>query len=267
MFRLNIINDNIGSAFMSTSKLNDSILWHDTLGHVHYKRMQDMSKDGLIPTSDMDIEKCKTCMLTKITKKPFQNVKRETYVLELIHSDLCDVHATPSIGNKKYFVTFIDDASPSPPSSCFDVVISTTPPLSSPPIYLHHGRHHLHHSTIIISTTPPLHYHIQNPNNTHCRHQLHHHRNSLNHLHGTPDYLWYPRITLKSNQRYYLKCTDIAKNLKKTVKTGQSRTRERKREYKSRENAIKGKQKSTLGQPKSTHKKTKPKNSKSVPQS
>ncbi|GJV13853.1 zinc finger, CCHC-type containing protein [Tanacetum coccineum] len=110
MFRLNIVNDNIGSAFMSTSKLNDSILWHARLGHVHFKRMQDMSKDGLIPAFDMDTEKCKTCMLTKITKKPFQNVKRETEVLELIHSDLCDLHATPSLGNKKYFVTFIDDA-------------------------------------------------------------------------------------------------------------------------------------------------------------
>ncbi|GJU23224.1 zinc finger, CCHC-type containing protein [Tanacetum coccineum] len=111
MFKLNIVNDNIGSAFMSTSKLNDSILWHARLGHVHFKRMQDMSKDGLIPAFDMDTEKCKTCMLTKITKKPFQNVKRETEVLELIHSDLCDLHATPSLGNKKYFVTFIDDAS------------------------------------------------------------------------------------------------------------------------------------------------------------
>ncbi|GJU64560.1 zinc finger, CCHC-type containing protein [Tanacetum coccineum] len=44
-------------------------------------------------------------MMTKITKKPIQNVKHETEVLELIHSDLCDLHA-----NKKYFVTFIDDA-------------------------------------------------------------------------------------------------------------------------------------------------------------
>ncbi|GJZ76520.1 hypothetical protein Tco_0641192 [Tanacetum coccineum] len=69
-----------------------------------------MSKDGLIPAFDMDTEKCKTCMLNKITKKPFQNVKRKTEVLELIHSDLCDLHATPSLGNKKYFVTFIDDA-------------------------------------------------------------------------------------------------------------------------------------------------------------
>ncbi|GKB06452.1 zinc finger, CCHC-type containing protein [Tanacetum coccineum] len=111
MFMINIVSDNIGSAFMSTSKLNDSILWHARLGHVHFKRMQDMSKDGLIPAFDMDTEKCKTCMLTKITKKPFQNVKHETEVLELIHSDLCDLHATPSLGNKKYFVTFIDDAS------------------------------------------------------------------------------------------------------------------------------------------------------------
>ncbi|GKD26074.1 zinc finger, CCHC-type containing protein, partial [Tanacetum coccineum] len=57
MFRLNIVNDNIGSAFISTSKLNDSILWHARLGHVHFKRMQDMSKDGLIPSFDMDTEK------------------------------------------------------------------------------------------------------------------------------------------------------------------------------------------------------------------
>ncbi|GJR67185.1 zinc finger, CCHC-type containing protein [Tanacetum coccineum] len=58
LLRLNIVNDNIGSAFMSTSKLNDSILWHARLGHVHFKRMQDMSKDGLIPAFDMDTEKC-----------------------------------------------------------------------------------------------------------------------------------------------------------------------------------------------------------------
>ncbi|GJY39108.1 zinc finger, CCHC-type containing protein [Tanacetum coccineum] len=98
-------------AFMSTSKLNDSILWHARLGHVHFKWMQDMSKDGLIPTFDMDTEKCMTCMLTKITKKPFQNIKCETEVLKLIHSGLCDLHATPSLGNKNLFVTFIDNAS------------------------------------------------------------------------------------------------------------------------------------------------------------
>ncbi|GKF56183.1 zinc finger, CCHC-type containing protein [Tanacetum coccineum] len=39
MFRLNIVTDNIGSAFVSTSKLNDLILCHARLGHVHFKRM------------------------------------------------------------------------------------------------------------------------------------------------------------------------------------------------------------------------------------
>ncbi|GJT69663.1 zinc finger, CCHC-type containing protein [Tanacetum coccineum] len=63
--------------------MNDSILWHAILGYVQYKRMQDMSKDGLIPAFDMDTEKI----------------------------ELCDLHATSSLGNKKYFVTFIDDAS------------------------------------------------------------------------------------------------------------------------------------------------------------
>ncbi|GJU97510.1 zinc finger, CCHC-type containing protein [Tanacetum coccineum] len=50
-------SSNTLKAFMSTSKLNDSILSHVRLGHVHFKRMQDMSKDGLIPTFDMDIGK------------------------------------------------------------------------------------------------------------------------------------------------------------------------------------------------------------------
>ncbi|GJU66054.1 zinc finger, CCHC-type containing protein [Tanacetum coccineum] len=87
-------SDNIGSAFMSTSKLNDSILWHARLGHVHFKRMQDMSKDGLILAFDMDTKKCKTCMLTK-------NVKRKTEVLELIHG--CE-----HLVNSKVFKTKVE---------------------------------------------------------------------------------------------------------------------------------------------------------------
>nr|GEW36335.1 zinc finger, CCHC-type [Tanacetum cinerariifolium] len=57
--RLNIISNNIGSTFMSTSKLNDSIIWHARLGHVHFKRMQDMSKDGLILAINMDTKSTK----------------------------------------------------------------------------------------------------------------------------------------------------------------------------------------------------------------
>ncbi|GKC13270.1 zinc finger, CCHC-type containing protein [Tanacetum coccineum] len=58
----------VSSTYMSTSKLNDSILWHVRMGHVHFKKMQDMSKDGSIPAFDMDTE-----------------------------NDLCDLHATLSV--------------------------------------------------------------------------------------------------------------------------------------------------------------------------
>ena len=85
------------------------MLWHVRLGHVNFRRMHEMSKDGLIPAFDMTSDKCKTCMLTKVTKQPFPSVTRNSAVLELVHSDLCDFHSTPSLGNKKYVVTFIDD--------------------------------------------------------------------------------------------------------------------------------------------------------------
>ncbi|GJX56010.1 zinc finger, CCHC-type containing protein [Tanacetum coccineum] len=46
-----------------------------------------------------------------ITRQPFKGVNRESKVLDLIHSDLCDFHANPSLGHNKYVITFIDDAS------------------------------------------------------------------------------------------------------------------------------------------------------------
>ncbi|KAD3337285.1 hypothetical protein E3N88_32805 [Mikania micrantha] len=97
----------------SSSDKVDTIsnLWHARLGHVNYARMQDMTKMSLIPGFDMRINKCHTCKLTKITRKPFKYIKRDSRVLDLIHSDLCDLHSTPSLGNKKYVITFIDDAS------------------------------------------------------------------------------------------------------------------------------------------------------------
>ncbi|GKB92753.1 zinc finger, CCHC-type containing protein [Tanacetum coccineum] len=111
MLNLNKVPDDSDSVYMSSSTVVNSSLWHARLGHVHYKRMLEMSKDDLIPVIDENPEKCTTCMLTKITRKPFQSITRKSVILELIHSDLCDFHATPSLGNKKYVITFIDDAS------------------------------------------------------------------------------------------------------------------------------------------------------------
>nr|GEW08561.1 hypothetical protein [Tanacetum cinerariifolium] len=111
MLNLNKVPDDSDSVYMSSSTVVNSLLWHARLGHVHYKRMLEMSKDDLIPAIDENLEKCTTCMLTKITRKPFQSITKKSVILELIHSDVCDFHATSSLGNKKYVITFIDDAS------------------------------------------------------------------------------------------------------------------------------------------------------------
>nr|GFA66559.1 zinc finger, CCHC-type [Tanacetum cinerariifolium] len=71
MLNLNKVHDVLDSIYMSSTVVNSS-LWHARLGHVHYKRMLEMSKDDLIPAIDENLEKCTTCMLTKITRKPFQ---------------------------------------------------------------------------------------------------------------------------------------------------------------------------------------------------
>nr|GEX25907.1 hypothetical protein [Tanacetum cinerariifolium] len=85
-----------------------NVLYVPKLRHVHYKRMLEMSKDDLIHAIDENPEKCTTCMLMKITRKPFQSITRKSVILELIHSDLCNFHATPSLGNKKAVVRLPD---------------------------------------------------------------------------------------------------------------------------------------------------------------
>nr|GEW41838.1 zinc finger, CCHC-type [Tanacetum cinerariifolium] len=112
MLNLNKVLDDSNSVYMSSSSTVVNIsLWHARLGHVHYKRILEISKDDLIHAIDENSEKCTACMLTKITRKPFQSITRKSAILELIHSDLCYFHATPSLGNKNYVITFIDDAS------------------------------------------------------------------------------------------------------------------------------------------------------------
>ncbi|GKE37757.1 zinc finger, CCHC-type containing protein, partial [Tanacetum coccineum] len=109
MIRLNLNYPSFNAfACMITSSHNNSLskseLWHARLGHVHYKRMWDISKMSFMPTFDMTYESYKTCMLTKITRQPFKGVNRESKVLDLIHSDLCDFHANPLLGHNKAVV-------------------------------------------------------------------------------------------------------------------------------------------------------------------
>ncbi|GJY11896.1 zinc finger, CCHC-type containing protein [Tanacetum coccineum] len=104
-------NDAINKMPTSSYYFDSSLLWHAILGHVYFKRMRNMANANLIPKLNSKNDKCQTCMHTKITRLPFPTIQRSSKILELVHSDVCDLHATPTISGKNYFATFIDDYS------------------------------------------------------------------------------------------------------------------------------------------------------------
>lgn len=108
MYKLNVNNTFTVSAYL----LDSLSLWHNRLGHVNTRKMDMMVKLDLIPKYDVDmVDRCNVCSLTKITRVPFPKIVKTTTLLELVHSDVCDMHSTPTRGGKQYFVTFIDDYS------------------------------------------------------------------------------------------------------------------------------------------------------------
>ena len=53
--------------------------------------------------------KCETCVEAKLTRSSFKRVERNTKVLDLIHTDICNLKFAPTRGGNKYFITFVDD--------------------------------------------------------------------------------------------------------------------------------------------------------------
>ena len=71
-----------------------------------------MANLGLLPKFDInETHKCEICVESKFARKPFKSIERSSELLELVHSDLCDLKMTPTRGGIKYFITFIDDYS------------------------------------------------------------------------------------------------------------------------------------------------------------
>ena len=56
-------------------------------------------------------DKCEICIESKIRKKPFPSTNRDLQLLELIHSNVCELNGILTRGGKCYFITFIDDFS------------------------------------------------------------------------------------------------------------------------------------------------------------
>ena len=108
MFKLNVeMNENSIFAHI-VSCVN---VWYGRLCHINNKYMKNMSGLGLIPKLENELENCEICSMTKITRKPHKSVERNTELLELIHSDICEFEGHLKCGGSRYFMSFIDDFS------------------------------------------------------------------------------------------------------------------------------------------------------------
>ena len=67
-------------------------LWHARLGHFNFKYFKHMSKHDFI-SFNHDLEnKCEVNIQVKKTKKPFPTSNRNSILLELVHSDVCELN-------------------------------------------------------------------------------------------------------------------------------------------------------------------------------
>uniref|UniRef100_F6H3T4 ABC transporter G family member 40 n=1 Tax=Vitis vinifera TaxID=29760 RepID=F6H3T4_VITVI len=97
-------NDNINkmtstSAYMCDS--NSLILWHNRLAHVGLSTIKRIVKCGLIACDTKKFEKCEICIKSKMIKKPFHSVERSSNLLDLIHSDLCELNGMLTRGRNR----------------------------------------------------------------------------------------------------------------------------------------------------------------------
>ena len=109
MFKLNVENNKVSTS--SVYMLSSTNFCHACLCHINIRYVGIMNSLGLIPRLSKYFEKCETCSLAKITKRPHKSVVRNTELLELIHYDLCEFERILTCGGNQYIITFIDDFS------------------------------------------------------------------------------------------------------------------------------------------------------------
>ena len=62
------------------------------LGHLNCKCLIFFSKHGMISYKHDDEKKCEICIQAKMTEKPFSKSNRNSIMLKLLHSDVCELN-------------------------------------------------------------------------------------------------------------------------------------------------------------------------------
>jgi hypothetical protein len=107
---LNFCNKSMNHICGSVS--DDTSVWHYRLCHIKFGLMNRLSSMSLIPKFTIAKgSKCHSFVQSKQPRKSHTAAEeRNLAPLELIHSDLYEMNGVLTKGEKRYFMTLIDDA-------------------------------------------------------------------------------------------------------------------------------------------------------------
>ena len=89
-------------------------LWHKRLCHMSEKGMSTLARKNMLSgIRKTHLQKCSHCFAGKQNRVSFKShpPSRKSEILDLVHSDICGLMKTRTLGGSVYFVTFIDDHS------------------------------------------------------------------------------------------------------------------------------------------------------------
>ena len=85
---------------------------HVRLGHIGQDRMTRLAKEGLLDqVTKIKLPRRESCLVGKVTAKPFGKASRASSPLELIHCDICEAINVKARHEAFYFLPFIDNYS------------------------------------------------------------------------------------------------------------------------------------------------------------
>lgn len=117
-FKINKNMVNLSCQINTSKSIKNYKIWHERLGHIGRNKFTDLKHNKMVedmnlilqinPTSEL----CEACIKGKQARLPFSKSKDKSHVkrpLYIVHTDVCGPITPPTINNKNYFVTFIDD--------------------------------------------------------------------------------------------------------------------------------------------------------------
>nr|GEW13230.1 hypothetical protein [Tanacetum cinerariifolium] len=80
---------------------SDKVLMSKANVYVGKATMKDMLKQGIISYNGKHEAKCEICVRAKMKRKPFPKVDRQSEILELVHSDICELNGQLTRGGNR----------------------------------------------------------------------------------------------------------------------------------------------------------------------